>query len=97
MTPIPFHPIHIFDQTKHQIDIVATEYLQKATDDVRHLVPVNVDGDGNCLYHSMVLLINNPSITATELRGMHIVFVLLSLNYFCEIIFSTNNHRTCNK
>ena len=82
MTPIPFHPIQVFDETKHQVDIFAKEYLRKATDDMRHLVPVNVNNDGNCLYHSMVLLINNPSITASELRGMPIFFVMLSLNYF---------------
>ena len=81
MTPISFHPIQVFDETKHEVDIVAKEYLRKATDDVRHLIPVNVGNDGNCLYHSMVLLMNNPSITASELRGMHIFFVMLSLKY----------------
>ena len=78
MTPISFHPIQVFDETKHEVDIVAKEYLRKATDDVRHLIPVNVGNDGNCLYHSMVLLMNNPSTTASELRGMHIPFVILS-------------------
>jgi hypothetical protein len=82
MTPIPFHPIRVFDETKHELDLVAKEYLQKATDDVRQLIPVKVGNDGNCLYNSMVLLINNPSITASELRGMHIFFAILSLNYF---------------
>ena len=77
MTPISFHPIQIFDETKHQVDIVAKEYLRKATDDIRHLVPVDVIKDGNCLYHSMVLLMNNPSITASELRGIH---------NFCNVI-----------
>jgi hypothetical protein len=82
MTPIPFHPIQVFDEAKHEVDIVAKEYLRKATDDIRHLVPVNVDNDGNCLYHSIVLLIDNQSITASELRGIYISFVMLSLNYF---------------
>jgi hypothetical protein len=78
MTPIPFHPIRVFDEIKHEVDVVAKEYLRKATDDVRHLIPVNVSNDGNCLYHSMVLLINNPSITPSELRGMHISLAVLS-------------------
>lgn len=82
MTPIPFHPIRVFDETKHEVDVVAMEYVQKATDDVRHLIPANVSDDGNCLYHSMVLLMNNPLITASELRGMAISFVQISLNYF---------------
>ncbi len=75
MTPISFHPIQFFDETKHEVDVVAKEYLRKATDDVCHLIPVNVGNDGNCLYHSMVLLMNNPSITASELRGMHISYL----------------------
>ena len=70
MTPISFHPIRVFDETKHEVDVVAMEYVQKTTDDVRHLIPVKVNSNGNCLYHSMVLLINNPSITTSELRGM---------------------------
>ena len=78
MTPISFHPIQVFDETKHEVDVVAKEYLRKAIDGVRHLIPVNVGNDGNCLYHSMALLMNNPSITASELRGMHISFVILS-------------------
>ena len=96
MTPVSFHPIQVFDETKHQVDIVAKEYLQKATDDIRHLVPVDVIKDGNCLYHSMVLLMNNPSITTSELRGMHIFFVALSLKIIFQTIFSSNNHRTYN-
>lgn len=57
MTPIPFHPIRVFDETKHVVDVVAAKYIQKATDDLRYLIPVNVGADGNCLYHSIVLLI----------------------------------------
>jgi hypothetical protein len=78
MTPISFHPIQVFDETKHEVDVVAKEYIRTATDDVCHLIPVDVGKDGNCLYHSMVLLMNNPSITASELRGMHISFVISS-------------------
>ncbi|CAF4749070.1 unnamed protein product [Rotaria sp. Silwood1] len=70
MMPLQFHPIQVFDETKHIVDMVAKEYLQKATDDTHHLVPVNVLGDGNCLYHSIVVLMNNPLVTASELRGI---------------------------
>lgn len=97
MTPISFHPIQVFDETIHQIDIVAKEYLRKATDDMHHLIPVNVDADGNCLYHSMVLLINNPSINASELRGMRVFFATSPLKIIVQITFSSNNRRTCNK
>ena len=70
MTPIPFHPIQVFDETKHEVDIVAKEYLRKATDDTHHLVPVDVLGDGNCLYYSIVVLMNNPLLTASKLRSI---------------------------
>jgi hypothetical protein len=96
MTPISFHPIQVFDETKHEVDTVAKEYLEKATNDVRHLVPVDVNNDGNCLYHSIALLINNPSITATELRGIYI-FLLYRRRINFETNFSSDNHRTGKK
>ena len=50
------------------------EYVGKAANDVRHLVPVEVAADGNCLYHSIVLLMDTTVVTASELRGMTIRF-----------------------
>ena len=70
--PLQFHPNQVFDETKHIVDAVAKEYLQKATVDTHHLVSVDVPGDGNCLYHSIVLLTNNPLVTASEIRGINI-------------------------
>ncbi len=69
MTPIDFHPNQIFDETKHTVDMVAMEYIEKAPNDVHHLVPAEVPADGNCLYHSILLLMNNRSVTISELRG----------------------------
>ena len=69
MVPLQFHPIQAFDETQHTLDAVAEEYLQKAAGDMHHLIPIEVVGDGNCLYHSIVLLMNNPVVTASELRG----------------------------
>jgi hypothetical protein len=68
--PFQFQPIHVFDETKHIVDVVAKEYLEKATDDIHHLIPVDVLADGNCLYHSIVVLMNNSLVTASELRGI---------------------------
>ena len=83
MIPFQFHPIQVFDETKHVVDMIAKEYLEKATGDIHHLVPVDVIGDGNCLYHSIVLLMNNPSVTTNELRGIKIHFsLILSYNLF---------------
>ncbi len=70
MAPVQFHPNQIFDGRKHVVDVVAKEYLEKATADVHHLVPADVSPDGNCLYHSIVLLMNNSTVTASELRGI---------------------------
>jgi len=74
MVPLQFHPNQVFDETKHRVDVVAKKYLEKATTDVRHLIPIDVTADGNCLYHSMCLLMNNSSVTTDELRGINIYF-----------------------
>jgi hypothetical protein len=50
--------------------VLAKKYLGKATADVHHLVPVEVIADGNCFYHSIVLLMNNSMVTASELGGI---------------------------
>ena len=69
MAPIEFYPNQVFDERKHSADIIAMEYVEKANNDVHHLVPAEVPVDGNCLYHSIVLLMNDPKVTANELRG----------------------------
>lgn len=74
MVPIPFHPVQAFNQTKHTVDLVAKRYLCKASDDVHHLLPVDVSSDGNCLYHSIGIFMNNSTVTTDELRGRKIVF-----------------------
>lgn len=71
MLPIHFNSIPLFDQRKHAVDHVAKKYLEKATDDVHHLVPVDVPADGNCLYHSITVFMNNSKVTTDELRGTH--------------------------
>ena len=75
-----FHPKQTFDETKHQLDAAASEYLGKAANDVRHLVPVAVAADGNCLYHSIVLLMDNTVVTASELRGMTARFLSMEFS-----------------
>ena len=70
--PLQFEPDLVFDETKHLVDVVAKAYLKKIADDVHHLIPVEVAGDGNCLYNSILLLMNNIMITASELRGIKI-------------------------
>ena len=70
--PLQFEPNLVFDERKHLVDVVAKAYLKKVTDDVHHLIPVEVAGDGNCLYNSILLLMNNIMITASELRGIKI-------------------------
>ncbi len=69
MAPIEFYPNQIFDQRKHTADFIAMEYVEKAVNDVHHLVPAKVPVDGNCLYHSIILLMDNSIVTVAELRG----------------------------
>lgn len=94
--PFQFYPIYVFDETKHVVDVIATEYLQKAADDTHHLVPVDVFGDGNCLYHSIIVLMNNPLVTACELRGTTFNFFDGIIKLSLKNIYSSNNCGTCN-
>ncbi|CAF1667127.1 unnamed protein product, partial [Adineta ricciae] len=82
MRPLQFYPTYVFDETKHVVDVVAKEYLDKATVDIHHLVPVDVPGDGNCLYNSIVLLMNNPLVTASELRVRTVIELITNENYY---------------
>lgn len=68
--PIQFHPSRIFDKNIHRTDVVAKKYLEKAIGTTHNLVPVDVDADGNCLYHSIRIFMNNSTITTSELRSM---------------------------
>jgi hypothetical protein len=95
MIPLQFHPTQVFDDRKHVVDVKAKKYLEKATGDIHHLVPADVIADGNCLYHSIVLLMNNPSVTTSELRGIKFFFYYGTI-YF-KIIFSSDNYRTRKK
>jgi hypothetical protein len=76
---------------KQSLDAVAMEYVGKAANDVRHLVPVDVAADGNCLYNSIVLLMDSTVVTASELRGMEIRFLLMGFSSLSKI-FSSNGH-----
>jgi hypothetical protein len=82
LAPIEFRPNQVFDGRTHVVDVVAKQYLDKATADVHHLIPASVSADGNCLYHSIVLLMNNPTVTTSELRGIETNFCTLSNDVF---------------
>ncbi|CAF2941478.1 unnamed protein product, partial [Rotaria sp. Silwood2] len=82
MAPIQFHPNQVFDETKHIVDPIAKKYLEKATNDVLHLIPVKVADDGNCLYHSILLLMNNPTVTTDELRVRTIIELMTNEAYY---------------
>ena len=87
MAPYEFRPNQIFNERKHMVDVVAKQYLEKATSDVHHLVPVKVSGNGNCLYNSILLLMNNPAVTASELRGIYIYLSIILLHNLLRDIF----------
>ncbi len=80
MEPLQFYPNQVFDQRKHIVDVAAKEYVKKATANVHHLVPAEVTPDGNCLYHSILLVMNNSTLTTSELRGLYIYFSSMLLH-----------------
>ncbi|CAF4981269.1 unnamed protein product [Rotaria sp. Silwood1] len=82
LMPLQFRPTQVFDETKHVVDTVAKKYLEKATHVIHHLVPIEVIADGNCLYHSIVLLMNNPAVTTSELRVRTIIELVLNESYY---------------
>lgn len=69
MVPLQFNPIQIFNETKHKLDRVAKTYIEKATNDMHNRLPVDVTPDGNCLYNSICLLMDDSSVSPDELRG----------------------------
>ena len=72
-----FAPHQVFDGTRHQLDLVAQTYLKKVNDCPSDLSPVAVTADGNCLYNSVVLLMNDPTIGVAELRGLSFAYPVL--------------------
>ncbi|CAF4772424.1 unnamed protein product [Rotaria sp. Silwood2] len=84
---LQFCPTQVFDETKHVVDVVAKKYLEKATGDVNHLVPIEVIADGNFLYNSIVLLMNNPAVTTSELRVRTIIELVINESYY-ETMYS---------
>ncbi|CAF4377417.1 unnamed protein product, partial [Rotaria sordida] len=82
MVPYEFRPNQIFDERKHIIDAVAKKYLEQATSDVHHLVPVKVTANGNCLYYSILVLMNNPAVATSELRVRTIIELVTNETYY---------------
>ena len=82
MKPLEIVPSSIFDERKHSIDIVAQEYLKQASKAVQHLVPIKTLADGNCLFHSVVLLMSDRNISAVELRGRPHLFSIYKIKSF---------------
>ena len=59
-----------FDEGKHIVDSIAQKYLQQASKNVQHLVPIKSLADGNCLFNSIISLIPDSDLSAVELRGL---------------------------
>lgn len=71
LTPIEFTPITHFNPLIHRIDKEAKLYLKQTSSDMENMIPVDVVGDGNCLYNSMICLSGSNILTPTELRGIY--------------------------
>ena len=71
LVPIQFVPITHFNPLIHRIDQEAKLYLKHTSSDVENMIPVDVVGDGNCLYNAMACLSGSNILTPTELRGIY--------------------------
>lgn len=69
-TPLRFTLEQAFDGARHRLDFTAQSYLKKVNDCPSDVLPAAVPADGNCLYHSVLLLMNDPTIGVAELRGL---------------------------
>ncbi|CAF1324604.1 unnamed protein product [Adineta steineri] len=85
MSPLEFRPYGVFDDRIHVVDLIAKEYLEKASADVQHLIPVDVDADGNGLYHSIILLMNDSTLTASELRVRTIIELVINEAFYSNM------------
>ena len=86
--PLSYTPLQRFDQSSHTHDVTAAWYVQAhCTNIFRSLVPVNVAGDGNCLYNAFVRLsgvspMSAAAITPIELRARNIIELVLNANAY---------------
>ncbi|CAF1498257.1 unnamed protein product [Adineta steineri] len=85
MPPLEFRPHGVLDDRIHVVDLIAKEYLEKASADVQHLIPVDVDADGNGLYHSIILLMNDAILTASELRVRTIIELVINEAFYSDM------------
>ncbi|CAF3838431.1 unnamed protein product, partial [Adineta steineri] len=85
MSPLEFRPYGVFHDRIHVVDLIAKEYLEKASADVQHLIPVDVDADGNGLYHSVILLMNDSTLTASELRVRTIIELVINEAFYSNM------------
>jgi hypothetical protein len=80
MEPLELIPPIEFDIRKHTVDNVAQTYLAQASKNVQYLIPIKSSGDGNCLFNSIVSLMPDSGVSASELRGL-----LVSLDIYIYI------------
>ncbi|CAF1566853.1 unnamed protein product, partial [Adineta steineri] len=85
MTPLEYRAYTVFDERIHEMDIVAKQYLESASADVHHLIPVDVPTDGNCLYHSVLISMNNSTVTTSELRVRTIVELITNETFYSNM------------
>ena len=69
VVPFRFVPEQLFDGARHRLDLIAQSYLKKVINCPSDVLPAVVPPDGNCLYHSINLLMNDSTIGVAELRG----------------------------
>lgn len=90
IAPLRFVLEQSYDGARHRLDRTAQSYLSKVSECPREVLPAVVPEDGNCLYHSILLLINDSTIGVAELRGL--LLLQLTSDHFTLIYHSSCNH-----
>ncbi|CAF1013041.1 unnamed protein product [Adineta ricciae] len=91
--PLFYTPIKTFDANIHKRDNVAEYYLNDyCTKNFHNSKPIAVVGDGNCLYNSLVRLVEaggtttlaagTSALTPVELRARNIVELILNIRVY---------------
>lgn len=97
MAPLEINLSVTFDDTKHIVDLVAKEYLKRASISIQNFIPVKVVADGNCLFNSIISLALDSNVSAIELRGLSSSFNLHTTVLLMNsgIYFSSYSNRAC--
>ena len=72
MTPVNFTAVTHFNPEIYKVDQEAKLYLQHTPLHILNMIPIDVTGNGNCLYNPIIRVTGSTALTSSELRGKHL-------------------------